>query len=164
MAPTEAEAQCAALNEQELTQATITDDNDVFLFGGRRVYRHFFSQDREVELYTSSELQQRLGSGMIVLEDERDFVKLCMADFSLYICVCTGLSRDHLIVLAYLLGSDYTEGLEGIGIVMAMEVLRDFPGMGLEPLIKLRYTCIYNMLSIALIYMHNQQHTFFNCH
>ena len=51
---------------------------------------------------------------------------------------CTGLSRDHLIVLAYLLGSDYTEGLEGIGIVMAMEVLRDFPGMGLEPLVKLR--------------------------
>ena len=44
-------------------------------------------------------------------------------------------------MLAYLLGSDYTEGLEGIGIVMAMEVLRDFPGMGLEPLIKLRYNC-----------------------
>ena len=54
----------------------------------------------------------------------------------------TGLSRDHLIVLAYLLGSDYTEGLEGIGIVMAMEVLRDFPGMGLEPLIKLRCSCM----------------------
>ena len=53
--------------------------------------------------------------------------------------VHTGLSRDHLIVLAYLLGCDYAEGLEGIGIVMAMEVLRDFPGMGLEPLIKLRY-------------------------
>ena len=50
----------------------------------------------------------------------------------------SGLSRDHLIVLAYLLGSDYTEGLEGIGIVMAMEFLRDFPGSGLEPLVKLR--------------------------
>lgn len=67
MAPTEAEAQCAALNEQELTQGTITDDNDVFLFGGRRVYRHFFSQDREVELYTSSELQQRLGQCAVCL-------------------------------------------------------------------------------------------------
>ena len=64
MAPTEAEAQCAALNEQELTQGTITDDNDIFLFGGRKVYRHFFSQDREVELYTSSDLQQRLGECM----------------------------------------------------------------------------------------------------
>lgn len=56
----------------------------------------------------------------------------------------SGLSRDHLIVLAYLLGSDYTEGLEGIGIVMAMEFLRDFPGSGLEPLVRLRCvgTCI----------------------
>lgn len=61
VAPTEAEAQCAALNLQELTQATITDDNDVFLFGGRKVYRHFFSQFREVEVYTSDELQRRLG-------------------------------------------------------------------------------------------------------
>ena len=50
----------------------------------------------------------------------------------------TGLSRDQLIVLAYLLGSDYTDGLEGIGIVMAMEFLRDFPGSGLEPLDKLK--------------------------
>ena len=62
-------------------------------------------------------------------------------------CTCTivdvGLSRDHLIVLAYLLGSDYTEGLEGIGIVMAMEFLRDFPGSGLEPLLKLRYMYMY---------------------
>lgn len=69
----------------------------------------------------------------------------------------TGLSRDHLIVLAYLLGSDYTEGLEGIGIVMAMEVLRDFPGTGLEPLIKLRFVlltlctlCMYHVASVCL--------------
>ena len=61
VAPTEAEAQCATLNDMELTQATITDDNDIFLFGGKKVYRHFFSQDREVEVYNSSELQQRLG-------------------------------------------------------------------------------------------------------
>lgn len=51
----------------------------------------------------------------------------------------SGLSRDHLIVLAYLLGSDYTDGLEGVGIVSAMELLRDFPGSGLEPLKKLKY-------------------------
>ena len=51
----------------------------------------------------------------------------------------TGLSRDHLIVLAYLLGSDYVEGLEGVGVVSAMEILRDFPGEGLEPLTKFRW-------------------------
>ena len=50
----------------------------------------------------------------------------------------TGLTRDHLIVLAYLLGSDYVEGVEGVGVVSAMELLRDFPGDGLEPLRKFR--------------------------
>lgn len=65
VAPTEAEAQCAALDVQELTHGTITDDNDVFLFGGRKVYRHFFSQQREVEEYSSSQLQQRLGQCLV---------------------------------------------------------------------------------------------------
>ena len=50
----------------------------------------------------------------------------------------TGLTRDQLIVLAYLLGSDYVEGVEGVGVVSAMELLRDFPGDGLEPLRKFR--------------------------
>ena len=66
-----------------------------------------------------------------------------------------GLNREKLIVLAYLLGSDYTEGLEGdtyskpcaclisqsppgIGHVHAMEILRDFAGEGIEPLKKLK--------------------------
>ena len=58
--------------------------------------------------------------------------------------------------MAYLLGSDYTDGLEGIGIVMAMEFLRDFPGSGLEPLVKLKYVgdwpihvCTYTCIQIV---------------
>lgn len=39
-----------------------------------------------------------------------------------------GLSRDDLVRLALLLGSDYTEGVRGIGPVNACEVLRAFPG------------------------------------
>ena len=49
-----------------------------------------------------------------------------------------GLSRDRLILMAYLLGSDYIEGLEGVGVVAAVELLRDFPGAQLEPLHKLK--------------------------
>jgi len=49
-----------------------------------------------------------------------------------------GLPRESLITLAFLLGSDYTEGVNGVGIVNAMEILhafRDFkapPGSGSE--------------------------------
>ncbi|KAJ7158651.1 hypothetical protein C8R46DRAFT_1109789 [Mycena filopes] len=39
-----------------------------------------------------------------------------------------GLDRDTLIRLAYLLGSDYVEGLPGVGPVVAMELLDEFPG------------------------------------
>lgn len=36
------------------------------------------------------------------------------------------VSRDGFISLAYLLGSDYTTGVKGVGIVNAMEILRAF--------------------------------------
>lgn len=38
-----------------------------------------------------------------------------------------GMTRDKLIQLALLLGSDYTEGVAGIGIVNAVEIVNAFP-------------------------------------
>ena len=35
---------------------------------------------------------------------------------------------------AMLTGSDYTDGIENVGPVSAMEILAEFPGCGLEPL------------------------------
>ena len=77
-------------------EGTVTDDADVFLFGGQRVYRNMFNPNKYVEAFTSVELQRDLG-----------------------------LDRDNLIKLAYLLGSDYTEGLPTIGGVWALEVWPD---------------------------------------
>lgn len=42
IAPMEAEAQCAYLNSINLTDGTITDDSDIWLFGGQTVYKNFF--------------------------------------------------------------------------------------------------------------------------
>ena len=39
IAPMEAEEQCAWLDEEKLVDGVLTDDNDVFLFGGQHVYR-----------------------------------------------------------------------------------------------------------------------------
>ncbi|XP_056098377.1 DNA excision repair protein ERCC-5 homolog [Rhinichthys klamathensis goyatoka] len=108
VAPMEAEAQCAALDRLDQTHGTITDDSDIWLFGGRHVYRNFFSQNKYVELYQSADMQNQLG-----------------------------LDRSKLINLAYLLGSDYTEGIPGVGFVTGMEILNEFPGAGLEPLLQL---------------------------
>jgi DNA excision repair protein ERCC-5 len=38
-----------------------------------------------------------------------------------------GLSREILINIAILCGSDYTEGIPGVGPVTAMEILSEFP-------------------------------------
>ncbi|TMS12885.1 DNA repair protein complementing XP-G cells [Larimichthys crocea] len=108
VAPMEAEAQCAALDRADHTHGTITDDSDVWLFGGRHVYRNFFSQNKYVEHYQYADMQNQLG-----------------------------LDRAKMINLAYLLGSDYTEGVPGVGYVTGMEILNEFPGPGLEPLIQL---------------------------
>ena len=82
--PSEAEAQCATLENLSLTHGTITEDNDVFLFGGHKVYRNVFSPNDDIEMFLHTDISSLLG-----------------------------LNRDKLIVLAYFLGSDYTNGLEG---------------------------------------------------
>ncbi|GFH19022.1 uncharacterized protein HaLaN_15909, partial [Haematococcus lacustris] len=97
-----AEAQCAWLDEQGLVDGVVTDDNDVFLFGGRHVYRNIFDNKRYVEEYHMQDVESEMG-----------------------------LDRHRLAELALLLGSDYTEGVRGIGVVNAVEVVQSFPGKDL---------------------------------
>ena len=98
-APMEAEAQCAELVQLGLVEGIITDDSDVFLFGGTRILKNLFNQSQTVEVFLASDLTRELE-----------------------------LEREKLIRLAYLLGSDYVEGLPGVGPVIAMELIREFPG------------------------------------
>ena len=46
----QAEAQCAQLEASTLVDGIATEDNDVFLFGGRHVYKHLFDQRHHVEV------------------------------------------------------------------------------------------------------------------
>ncbi|KAI1766686.1 PIN domain-like protein [Hypoxylon sp. FL1150] len=98
-APMEAEAQCAELVRLGLVDGIVTDDSDTFLFGGTRVYKNMFNSNKFVECYLGTDLEKELS-----------------------------LSREQLISLAQLLGSDYTEGLPGVGPVTAVEILSEFPG------------------------------------
>ena len=107
VAPFEAEAQCANLELNKVTTGTITDDSDIFLFGGHRVYRHFFN------------MKSRLGPQMYCMDRVKQELEL---------------TREDLIRLAYLLGCDYTEGVKGIGIKHAPLLLKSFESEGLIPL------------------------------
>ncbi|KAJ3096384.1 DNA repair protein rad2 [Phlyctochytrium planicorne] len=99
IAPMEAESQCAWLLSANLVDGIVTDDSDVFLFGGTLVYKNVFNQNKYVESYSMERLESTMGLG-----------------------------RRWLCLLAYLLGSDYTEGIPTVGIVTAMEILKEFGG------------------------------------
>ncbi|GEQ68141.1 hypothetical protein JCM33374_g1808 [Metschnikowia sp. JCM 33374] len=96
-APMEAEAQCAELYKLGLVDGIVTDDSDCFLFGGSRIYKNMFNQKQYVECYIADDIEHKVG-----------------------------LDQKKLIELALLLGSDYTEGVKGIGPVLAMEILAEF--------------------------------------
>ncbi|XP_033210006.1 DNA repair protein complementing XP-G cells homolog isoform X1 [Belonocnema kinseyi] len=101
IAPMEAEAQCAYLEQINLTDGTITDDSDIWLFGGKCVYKNFFNNNKRVLQFRSCDIEHNLK-----------------------------LAREQMIQLALLVGSDYTSGLPGIGPVTAMEILAAFPSEG----------------------------------
>ncbi|XP_020286689.1 DNA repair protein complementing XP-G cells [Pseudomyrmex gracilis] len=101
VAPMEAEAQCAYLEQIKLTDGTITDDSDIWLFGGECVYKNFFNNNKRVMQFRACDIQHHFK-----------------------------LTRNQLIQLALLIGSDYTIGVPGIGPVTALEILAAFPAEG----------------------------------
>lgn len=98
-APAEAEAQCAYLDSSGLVDGVVSNDSDVFLFGASNVFRNVFSSKHDVEHYSASEIKSVLG-----------------------------LNQELLVKLAMLLGSDYTDGVHGVGVVNSLEILKAFSG------------------------------------
>ncbi|KAL1458696.1 hypothetical protein WDU94_008826 [Cyamophila willieti] len=84
-----------------LTQGVITDDSDIWLFGGNTVYKNFFDKKSHVLRYTAPDIRYYFE-----------------------------LTREKLIQLALLVGSDYTPGLPGVGPVTALEILAKFSPPG----------------------------------
>lgn len=95
--PAEADAQCASLEALGLVDGVISDDSDLFLFGAENVFRHVFSSKNDPMYFASRDILKRIG-----------------------------LNRDDMIFLAFLMGSDYCDGIQGVGPVMALELLLEF--------------------------------------
>lgn len=74
IAPMEAEAQCAYMEQANLVDGVVTDDSDVFLFGARNVYKNIFDDRKYVETY---------------------FMKVCLAEL-LESLPSSSLSQTHL--------------------------------------------------------------------
>lgn len=92
--PSESDAQCAFLYRAGLVDGVITEDNDILLHGGV-VYKNFFRKNKSIMKFDPKQIENILG-----------------------------LTTLDLIHLGYVLGSDYTVGLKGIGIKKAVEYIR----------------------------------------
>lgn len=79
-APGEAEAQCAFLEMMGLVDGVISNDSDVFAFGGKHLYRNFFVDNQYVQAYRIEDMEHELG-----------------------------LSRERIIEFALLEGCDYCD-------------------------------------------------------
>lgn len=97
IAPSEAEAQCAKLEQLGLCDGSITEDSDIWLFGAEYVLKNFFQQDRHVTAYCAKDILKTYG-----------------------------LDKEKLIAMALVCGSDYTDGISGAGPITAIEIISEF--------------------------------------
>nr|CAB3243322.1 DNA repair protein complementing XP-G cells-like [Phallusia mammillata] len=109
VSPQEAEAQCAFLDKNGLTSGTITEDSDIWPFGGFVVFKDVFDRKRDPKCYTLRDITSELG-----------------------------LQQHQFINIALLSGSDYTSGIEGVGPVRALEIMKEFPGEGMGSMEKFK--------------------------
>ena len=82
ISPMEAEAQCAFLDTSNQTQGTITDDSDIWLFGGKRVYKNFFNQSKHVEFYQTQDIYMQMCKNIMRIVGHGGYFVI------VYVCDC----------------------------------------------------------------------------
>ncbi|WUR02958.1 DNA repair protein RAD2 [Vairimorpha necatrix] len=92
--PSESDAECGFLYRAGVIDGVITEDNDILLHGGV-VYKNFFRKNKNILRYDPKRIEE---------------VK--------------GLSTFDIIDLGFVLGSDYTVGIKGIGIKNAEKYIK----------------------------------------
>lgn len=108
-APSEAEAQAAYMASRGDVWASSSQDYDSLLFGSPRLVRYVTITG--TEFLPSKGVVKPLKPEVIELE----------ATLRLH-----GLTREQLVDLAILLGTDFNEGVEGVGPVKALKLIKSY--------------------------------------
>jgi flap endonuclease-1 len=117
MAPTEAEAQCVALQKQGIVDYVLSMDYDVVLFGAQRTIRKITFQSRKQIKGKWTTYKPKLN----VIDGQANLSRL-------------QLTLPQLIDLSILIGNDYFKGIENIGPKTAIESIKTYGS--LEPMLK----------------------------
>lgn len=106
-APSEGEAQCAWMCQQGVVYATASQDFDSLLFGSSRLVRNLSAIVRNAP--ESEEVYAEIDPELIDLEDVLNTLQL---------------TREQLVLVGLLIGTDYNEGVEHVGPMTALKLVR----------------------------------------
>jgi flap endonuclease-1 len=105
-APSEGEAQCAWMCQRGLVYATASQDFDSLLFGSPRLVRNLSAitkKEPDVE-----EAYPGIDPELVELAE---------------VLARLGVTREQLVLVAILIGTDYNEGIRGVGPVSALKLV-----------------------------------------
>ncbi len=108
-APSEGEAQAAHMAAKGDVWAAASQDYDSLLFGSPRLVRNVTITGRRY--YRKRPGYYRLEPELIVLEELLNSL---------------GITRKQLVDMALLMGTDYNEGVRGVGPVRALKLIREY--------------------------------------
>jgi len=108
-APSEGEAQAAKLVKEHLVYAAASQDYDLFLFGANIVIRNLTITGRR-------KLPRK--NIYVNVETERVFLDELLKKFE--------ISQNDLIWIGILIGTDFNTGIEGIGPVTALKLVKSY--------------------------------------
>jgi len=111
-APSEAEAQTAFMAKKGDVWAASSKDYDSLLFGAPRLLRYLTIHGRE--FYPSKGMSKPLKPELMELEK---------------ILVHHNITRQQLIDIAILIGTDFNQGVKGIGPKTALKLVREYQGI-----------------------------------
>ncbi|MEM5806009.1 MAG: flap structure-specific endonuclease, partial [Candidatus Aenigmatarchaeota archaeon] len=107
-APSEGEAQCSYMCKKNDVFATGSQDADSLLFGSPRLVRNLSISGRK-----------KLPGKEVYIEVKPQLIELQNVLKTL------DLTREQLIMIGLLIGTDYNEGIEGIGPKTALKLVRE---------------------------------------
>jgi len=108
-APSEAEAQAAWMVKKELAYSVASQDYDSLLFGAPRLVLNFAVASKKY--YPKRGLVEELEPELVNLDEVLKKHRLTL---------------EQLIDIALLIGTDYNEGVKGVGIVKAVKIIKTY--------------------------------------
>lgn len=133
-APTEGEAQASWMNGKDMVQGVISQDYDCLLFGAKQIYRN-------ITIYGRRKVSGK-NIYINVIPEVIDSAETFRA---------LGMTRENMIDVAVLVGTDFNTGIDRVGARTAVKLIRKYGTI--EEVLKAKNREIENLQEIKAFFM-----------